>query len=156
MEDNKNITVETGETPTNSNEVYLDAIKDLKNNTVARSDYEALKAERDRLVRDIVDGRSVALEPEEPAIDVEGLKKELYGPNTNLTNLEYVKKTLTLRKEIIARGGKDPFVPHGPKYITTAADEETAERVAEVLQHCVDYANGDAVLFTNELQRCIK
>ena len=35
----------------------------------------------------------------------------------------------------------------------TDDDIKTAEKVANVLQECVDYAEGDSAVFTNELQR---
>ena len=35
----------------------------------------------------------------------------------------------------------------------TDDDVKTAEKVAQVLQECVDYAEGDSAVFTNELQR---
>jgi hypothetical protein len=35
----------------------------------------------------------------------------------------------------------------------TDEDVRTAQKVADVLQECVDYAEGDSAVFTNELQR---
>ena len=82
--------------------------------------------------------------------------KDLYSDNRpDLNNLDYITKTLELRQAIIDKGGLDPFVPIGHKVSPTANDFEAAERVANVLQECVDEANGDSQTFTAALQRRI-
>ena len=50
-------------------------------------------------------------------------------------------------------GGIDPFLPIGNRISPTKEDIETANRVAEAFQSCIDYAEGDSQLFTQELQR---
>ena len=60
---------------------------------------------------------------------------------------------LKLRSALIAMGEPDPFLPCGEKTLPTDADVATAERVANVLQECVDIAEGDSQIFTNELMR---
>jgi hypothetical protein len=50
-------------------------------------------------------------------------------------------------------GGDDPFVPHGRKVVIEQSDYDAAERVADVLQQCIDYADGDNAVFVNEIQR---
>ena len=67
--------------------------------------------------------------------------------------MEFVKNTLALRQAIIDSGKPDPFLPMGNKIIPSDEDIATATRVANVLQECVDYADGDSAAFTNELQR---
>ena len=47
----------------------------------------------------------------------------------------------------------DPFLPQGKQIAATSDDIKSANRVAEALKDCVEYANGDSQLFTNELQR---
>ena len=69
------------------------------------------------------------------------------------SNLEYITNTLKLREAIIAEGKPDPFLPIGEQIMPTDDDIKTAEKVANVLQECVDYAEGDSAVFTNELQR---
>lgn len=53
----------------------------------------------------------------------------------------------------MAEGKPDPFLPVGNQIAPTDDDIAAAERVAKVLQECVDYADGDSAVFTNELQR---
>ena len=70
-----------------------------------------------------------------------------------MTNLEYVSKTLKLRDKLIASGEKDPFLPNGAEYQENQADIDKANYIAKIYQECVDYADGDPQLFTNELMR---
>ena len=60
---------------------------------------------------------------------------------------------MKLREALLEKGEKDPFLPYGKNIIPTDEDIATADRVARVLQECVDYADGDSDIFTNELQR---
>jgi hypothetical protein len=60
---------------------------------------------------------------------------------------------LKLRNMVIAEGGKDPFLPNGADYQENQADIDKANYIAKVYQECIDYADGDSQLFTNELMR---
>ena len=53
----------------------------------------------------------------------------------------------------MAEGNPDPFLPVGKQILPTDEDVAAANRVADVLKECVDYAEGDSAVFTNELQR---
>ena len=70
-----------------------------------------------------------------------------------LSNLEYADKVLTLRNELIAQGQRDPFLPYGKDVYPTMEDEAEAQAVADALEDCIEAANGDSAIFTNELQR---
>lgn len=129
---------------------YIAAIKELKENSVDRSRYEALKAENKKLLDSIVNGTEVAL-PKEEKKSVEELRAAYLKEDQS--NLEYITNTLKLREAIIAEGKPDPFLPIGEQIMPTDADIATANKVAQVLQECVDYAEGDSAVFTNELQR---
>ena len=48
-------------------------------------------------------------------------------------------------------GGDDPFLPNGTHARATAADREAAERVAAVMQECVESADGNDGVFTAQL-----
>lgn len=54
---------------------------------------------------------------------------------------------------LIESGNPDPFLPIGLRIAPTQEDIQAAERVADVLQQCLDYADGDNALFTAEFQR---
>lgn len=146
----KQLNNETG-TEVVDNTDYIAAIKELKENSVDRSKYEQLRAENKKLLDSIVNGTEVA----QPAAEQKKSTEELRAAwlNENQTNLEYWTNTLKLREAIIAEGKPDPFLPIGEQIMPTDEDIKTAEKVANVLQECVDYAEGDNAVFTNELQR---
>lgn len=129
---------------------YIAAIKELKENSVDRSKYDALKAENKKLLDSIVNGTEVAL-PKEEKKSIEDLRAAYLKEDQS--NLEYITNTLKLREAIIAEGKPDPFLPIGEQIMPTDSDIATANKVAQVLQECVDYAEGDSAVFTNELQR---
>lgn len=131
---------------------YITAIKELKENSVDRSKYEALKADNKRLLDAVVNGQTVETSVKAPEVDINALRNELFGSN-ELSNLDYIEKSLKLRNALIEKGERDPFLPFGHNITVNSSDAETAQRVADKLQECVDYAEGDSAIFTNELQR---
>lgn len=131
---------------------YLAAIKELKENSVDRSEYDKLKAENKKLLDSIVNGTEVAL-PKAEKKSVEELRAAYLKEDQS--NLEYIENALKLREALIAEGKPDPFLPVGEQILPTDDDVKTAQKVADVLQECVDYAEGDSAVFTNELQRRI-
>lgn len=141
----------TGEV-VDSNTDYIAAINELKQNSVDRSKYEQLRAENKRLLDSIVNGQTVEVVKNVKNPSIDELRSKLFKDEP-VSNLEYVSNALELRKALIENGEKDPFLPWGNKIIPTQEDIECAERVARVMQECVDYADGDSELFTNELQR---
>jgi len=146
----KELTSVTG-TEVVDNTDYIAAIKELKENSVDRSKYDALKAENKKLLDSIVNGTEIA----QPAVEDKKSVEELRAAylKEDQSNLEYITNTLKLREAIIAEGKPDPFLPIGEQIMPTDDDVKTAEKVAQVLQECVDYADGDSSVFTNELQR---
>ena len=142
-------TIETG-TDAVDNTDYIAAIKELKQNSVDRSKYEALRAENKKLLDSIVNGTPVEVKVEDKK-SIEELRAAYLKEDQS--NLEYITNTLKLREAIIAEGKPDPFLPIGEQIMPTDDDIKTAEKVANILQECVDYAEGDSAVFTNELQR---
>ena len=150
----KRLPDETGTPVEDMTPDYLAAIKDLKQNSVDRSEYDKLKAENKKLLDSIVNGQVVEVEAGPQYRDVAEIREELFNNEHN--NLEYIRLALELRNTLIAKGEPDPFLPAGKQISATREDVEAAERVAQVYQECVDYAEGDSALFTQELMRRTK
>ena len=132
---------------------YLAAIKELREKSVDRSEYDKLRAENKQLLETVVNGQvpeGVEV-PSQEQVSTEDLRKAWLKEDQ--TNLEYTTNTLELRKALIAEGKPDPFLPIGNQILPTDDDVKAAEHVASTLQECVDYAQGDSSVFTNELQR---
>ena len=144
----------TGEQVEDMTPDYLAAIKELKQNSVDRSEYDKLKAENKKLLDSIVNGQTVEVESGPKYREVGEIRDELFNGEHN--NLEYITLALELRNTLIAKGEPDPFLPAGKQISPTREDIEAAERCAQVYQECVDYAEGDSALFTQELMRRTK
>ena len=149
----ENVNVVTVEDNTND---YIAQIKNLKENSVSKDDYNKLKADNKKLIDALANGTQVegVVEPKVSAIEnINNLRKKLFSKGSNLNNLEYCKTAVELRDALINKGERDPFLPFGHNVVATDSDYETAERVATVMRECIDYADGDSDIFTNELQR---
>ena len=149
-EENVNVVVED-----NTND-YIDQIKKLKENSVSKDDYDKLRLDNKRLIDALANGTQLEgkVEPKISAVEnINELRKKLFSKGSNLDNLEYCKTAVELRDALIENGEKDPFLPFGHNVIATDSDHETANRVATVMRECIDYADGDPDIFTNELQR---
>lgn len=133
----------------NDNIDYINAINELKQNSVSKESYDKLRAENKQLLDTLVSGGTIT--QIEAPVDIAKLRKDLN--NENITNLDYCKAALKLRDAVIAEGGRDPFLPCGTHVSLDDSDYAAAEKVAGVLQECIDYAQGDPGVFTVELQR---
>ena len=148
--ENENVVVED-----NTND-YIDQIKKLKESSVSKDDYNKLKADNKKLIDALANGTPIdgKVEPKIDAVEnINNLRKKLFGKGSNLDNLEYCKTAVELRDALIENGERDPFLPFGHDVVATESDHETAERVATIMKECIDYADGDSDIFTNELQR---
>ena len=134
---------------------YLNTIKELKEKSVDRSEYDKLRAENKRLLEDFVNGKfNGTEEQEETHRSITDIRDDLF--NHEHSNLDYVKLSLELRDALIAEGQPDPFIPTGKQLNATREDAEAAENVANIYRECVEYADGDSGVFTNELMRRTK
>lgn len=143
-------TVVTGSVE-DSTQDYLEAIQSLKQNSVDRSEYDKLKAENKRLINAVVNGQPGDVENQPKHRDANVIRDELFNNEHN--NLDYIKLALELRSTLISEGKPDPFLPMGAQIAPTAEDEAKAEKAAQIYQECIDYADGDSKLFTQELMR---
>lgn len=135
-------------------ENYLEAIKNLKENTVSKEEYDRVVTENKTLLEGIVNGGALPTnqKEEEDTRTVNDIRKELFADDGK-SNLHFAELAIDLRKKIMAEGGEDPFLPVGKDIIIQDSDRESANRVAEALEACIKYADGDSAIFTNELQR---
>ena len=137
------------ETPQKQEEnidLFLKAAKEVKEDTVPKAVADKQQEQIEKLTRYIVEGgdgtqTTVVEKARTPA----ELKKILADENTN--NLEYAKAALELRKQVIDSGEADPFLPKSTHTPVTSIDVEGAEKVATVLQECVDQCDGDPATF---------
>ena len=147
------ISEETNVSPNGNETDYIAEIQKLKANTVSLDDYNRLKNDNKKLINALATGEGVATAAPEPEKNINELRNKLLKNGSSLNNLEYVKTAVDLRDLLIAQGQRDPFLPYGEGVLPTAEDVECANRVANVFQECIEYADGDPDIFTSELQR---
>ena len=154
MAEEKEISV-TGTVEDNTQD-YLAAIKELKEKSVDRSEYDKLRAENKKLIDAVVNGQPGQEEPvftKHSKEQIDDLRNDLFNSPRELNNLEYVTKAMELREALMENGEPDPFLPVGKQISPTRDDLEGAEKVAQVYKECIEYAEGDSEVFTNELMR---
>lgn len=130
---------------------YIEQIQQLRENSVSKQQYEKLQREHQKAMNALINGGQIEQKPVERR-SADEVRKDLFS-GKDYSNLQYVELALELRDSVIAEGGIDPFLPQGKKIKATKEDKETAEMVAEGFRHCIEYAQGDSAVFTNELQR---
>ena len=153
MADETNTSVSQQENVEQDTNNYIEAIKEMKANSVDKAAYDKLKEENKQLLDALINGGQVTQELQKEPVDIDSLRKRLFGGDAELSNLDYMKTALELREALLDQGSPDPFLPYGQNIAPTDEDIRTADRVAEAIKSCIDYADGDSEIFTNELQR---
>lgn len=143
-----NVNVETMDA-----ENYIDIVTKLKENTVSKEDYEKLQEENKKLANTIANGLTVQPkeEPKKAEVDINELRKNFLKENQS--NLEYAENVLALRNALMENNPEDdPFLPKGHNINATEQDKIDAQNVADVLEQCIELADGNSDAFTIALQ----
>ena len=149
--------------PQNAEE-YLKALKELKEKSVDKDDYDKVVADNAALIKALAEGDTSHAQTAEPENkpDVKELREKLRtSGEKELPNAEFVATALKLREAVIAEGGIDPFLPQGVKTKPTLVDIQGADRVAEGLKKCLEDATDpetgkvDNDLFNAHLKKII-
>lgn len=134
---------------------YINQIKDLKEKTVSREEYERIKNDNRELAKALINGTGANIpgitKPEEKP-DLDDLRKKLFTKKSK-NDLEYFTNLLALRDGVMADGQPDPFLPINREFRATAQDEADAERIATQIKEAIEYADGDPAVFSNDLRR---
>ena len=162
--ENENVVEEEQQDNDKGAEAYIKEIKNLKDNSVSKEDYEKMVDERNKLIKALVDGDEIDLpdsnKGDNPDLDkeIDSLRKELLTEETGLSNLDYWTKTLSLREKIIERDGEDadPFLPNSSQVDVTEQDKAAVERVVSCVKDCIDTAEGDDAAFVALMTARIK
>lgn len=131
------------------------ALKEARENSVPKEEYEKVVQEKNELVQNIINGGAsdIGQNSTKQKADIKALREELYGSKcADLSNLAYWEKTLELREAVMEQEGYDPFLPHGSKIKPEEQDIEKAELVAKTVKECIEKADGNSDVFTALLQ----
>ncbi len=144
---------------TNNAVALAKALKEARENSVPKEEYDKLKKQNETLISEVINGggNTESAQKEATPADIDAnikkLREELYGPKcSELNNLQFWEKTLALRENVIKKGDPDPFLPVGAKISPTDDDAVKAQNVADVVQQCIDESDGNSEVFTALLQ----
>lgn len=132
----------------------LEEIKNLKANSVSKEEYTKLQEKNKTLMRQIINGGGTN-EPEE-TINIEECRKALFEHPEDLSDLDFWKNTLALRKARLEKEGVDIFLPKGLKTRYSNADKESANHVAEVIGQLIEDSEGSPQVFKALLNNAIE
>ena len=145
----------------NENNDYIEAIKQLKENSVSKEQYEKVKEDNKKLLNAVLNGQTVEQEQKKESVeelqnDLRTLKKDLANAQeSGMSNLEYVDKALKYRDKALALVLMDPFVPNSPLG-PDDNDFQTAQKVADRLKEIVDQSEGNPAVFRNLFEQLVR
>ena len=147
MNDEKETKIEEG------SEDYVKVIQDLKENTVSKEQYNKILEEKKRLIEALRDGNT--LEEEDAPKTVKELRDIIFGRERR-NNIEIAEAMLALRNGLVEEDGNSasPFLPTSGAISQSDLDDE--QMFVDLLEHCLDFADGDNGVFTAEFQRHLK
>lgn len=144
-------TMENRETADNSK--YIEAIEELKRNTVPKERYEKLENENKKLFQSLVNGEANGKGEAAATRTRAELDKVLFGSN----NLETAKAMIELKERIKEEDGVDNvFNARGPNAAVTQESLDRNEEVYEGLKQLIKESGDDPVVFNALLQNAIK
>jgi len=130
------------------NSMYIDEINKLKETTVPKEKYDKLKEDNKKLLASLVNGEG-ATEEKKETVNLDECRKKIFSED--VSNVEYCKCALDLRNAYKEQKGIDLFLPRGRDIRPTEEDCRKAQAVADVLQDCLDQAEGNNEVFTGLL-----
>lgn len=137
---------------------YVDAIRKIQENSVSKDKYDALVADRKKLLEAVVNGQQLAEEKEEPlASRLEYYKK--FKENNFSTDMETMQNLVNLRKATIKEYGLDPCVtgnygltPEGGKLEPTYGEAETIAEQFDIIEDILKEADGNPLEYQRLMQ----
>ena len=137
---------------------YITAIKVLRSTTVPKDKYEKLEGENKLLLEALIDGKEIpgvvpgsADQKTDKAKRIQELRGDLFGLNRkDMSNLETAKSLMELRRLVIEETGVDPVI--SPMKNPTPEDVKAADDACDLIESCIEQADGDSAVFTAILQ----
>ena len=141
---------------------YINAIKDLKENSVSKEKYDALVSEKQQLLDVLVNGQEESI-PDEPELGSRLDYYKKYKENKFSSNLEFWDNFVKLRKATIAEYGADPTVtgnygltPEGDRIEPSYGEVEAMDKELGIIEQMIEEADGSPLVFDALMQSAIK
>ena len=151
MAENENLELQRNEESVGSAD-YIDAINGLKQELAQTAKKnEALEAEARKLRNQFLNERTVETDDNSPS--VEELRKTFEDGLLTAPDIKQVENFVNLRNKLLEEGKMDPAVPVGHTVTATAKDYDQADKVFQLLEYCLEKADGDPDIFSRELKK---
>ena len=160
MDNEKELLEETMRNEENvvDNTDYVDAIRKIQENSVSKDKYDALVADRKRLLQAVVNGQQLG-ETEKVVLAprIEYYKK--FKENNFANDMECMQNLVNLRKATINEYGLDPCVtgnfgltPEGGRVEPAFGEAETIAQQFDIIEDILEEANGNPLEYQRLLQ----
>ena len=130
----------------------ISAINDIKQNTVSKTEYERVKAEKDKYLKALIEGSQVADEKKEP-VDIAKLKEKFGNRDVPMTDLEYWQTSLALHESTLEQEGWNDYAQFNKTVPPTEDALKNADKLYKKMKEMVDEADGNAQVFKNLYQQ---
>ena len=148
MNENEKIKDELGAGTEPSEFDLLNEVKKLKETSVPKEEYDKLLAEKKKLLRDFVNGVGQENKTDDP-VDLNEVRKNLFTDKVeDLSNRDFWKNVITLRKERLEKEGVDIFLPKGEKTRYSRDDYEKANALADTVESMLNDSEENPQLFS--------
>lgn len=158
MDEVKNVEQPTNGTIAEDTSALLELVAELKQNSVSRDAYDQLMDRNKQLVSHLLNGTPAPdVEPkkQDDGRSIDELRKIVLSRDADVGNLAYAEATLELRRKLMDDGKPDPLLPFGNGIAPTETERANANMFVQVLEHCIDEAQGDEQAFQSAFARCI-
>lgn len=149
---------------------YLEAIKQLKDTTVSKEDYDKLREEHKKLLSSYLNGDNYDVPKDEEKEEEEVVKRskeeilksinenlaEVFTEDNHLSNLENAKAIIKYHDDYMELMGTDPFANQGNQYETSSQDKISPQKTYDYLKQCVEESGGDERAFDVAFQRGLR
>lgn len=131
----------------NNNQQYIDAINELRKNSISKDKYEKLQEENKQLIDALKNGGQVEMVQEENKPSLQELAEKLCQEDFEPTNAEGWKTAIEFRKTMIDAGFRDPFLPNSRNYTYKEEDSARAQLISDTLEKMIDDSQGNPDMF---------
>ena len=134
---------------------YLAQIQEMKKNSVSREVYDKMRDENKRLLEAIVNGEQLEQkQAETPKMRTpDEVYQDFVVSDKPRSDIERAKLWIEYRESCKAAGEPEPYVSNRKK--PSAAELESIDNTQRVLEHCLEYSNGNEEIFSTELKRLL-
>lgn len=132
---------------------YIQAIAEMKQNSVSRDKYNKLKEDNRQLLDALINGGRIEIPTAEEKKSVQELVNEFHElagrKKGKPLDIEFSEKFLEVRDAYIEETGEDPLLPSNPSDI----DYKNASDVEAFFRTCLEAADGNNDVFEREMSR---